>query len=343
MIGLYPSMIALIIPIKRIISREWRRGFHTNTVLSLVTALTLLIALPMTATATGINSPGITVIEKPSKNFDDTAIQPKWIVIHCIGYDENKALGILLGDYPDIVASAHYFIPQRNELSHDLNLKTGYPVYHLVDDNLKAYHAGVSQWREDVNLNTDSIGIEFNSPNYGYAVEKPDQINWYHFEAFPDAQIEAGIILIKALIAKHHINPENILTHSDIAAWREVNHTPVVGKTDPGSYFPMELLAKNGIGVWPRFQRTRVTNLDTSVKNAQFLLKAYGYHLEVTGVLDVSTIATIKAFKMHFMPEEYHDNEVSDVINEKMITGLENLLDKEYKYKPYQPFVGERT
>lgn len=275
----------------------------------------------------------INIIERPSKNFENTAIHPEWIIIHCIGYNEKKALGLLLGDDPTVKGGAHYFIPQLDSSNTMPNPAIEYPVYHLVDDTLKAFHAGVSQWKQIEGFNDYSIGIEFNSPNYAYALDKPDQLNWYHFETFPSEQIEAGIILIKELIKKHHINPEHVLTHSDIAAWRFNNNQPSLGKTDPGSYFPMELLAKNGIGVWPAFKRTRNTKLDTSIENAQFLLKTFGYNLEVTGVLDVPTISSIKAFKTHFMPEEYHDDEVSDQINEKMIIGLENLIDGNYKYK----------
>jgi len=33
------------------------------------------------------------------------------------------------------------------------------------------------------------------------------------------------------------------------------------------------------------------------------------------------------------MPEEYHRDEVNEKINEKMIIGLENLIDKQYKYQ----------
>ena len=297
--------------------------------------MTLIACLisPIVCDASNASELSIKIIERPSKNFEDIQIHPEWIIIHCIGYNEKKALGILLGDYPDILASAHYFVPQLDSSNALVNQQTEYPVYHLVDDALKAFHAGVSKWKQIEKLNSYSIGIEFNSPNYAYALEKPDQLNWYHFEMFPSAQIEAGIILIKKLIKEHHINPENILTHADIAAWRFTNREPTIGKTDPGSYFPMEMLAKNGLGVWPAFKRTRDTKLDTSVKNAQSLLKDFGYNLEVTGVLDIPTISSIKAFKIHFMPEEYHDDEVNDQINEKMIIELENLIDKEYKYK----------
>lgn len=278
----------------------------------------------------------IKYIDKPSKNFDDVQIKPEWIVIHCIGYDEKKALGILTGEDPQVPVSAHYFVPQLdlNKMSYLHNNQPEYPIYRLVSEVKKAYHAGISRWQNLEKFNNLSIGIEFNSPNYAYALEKDsDHLNWYHFEKFSPDQIQAGITLLKEVIERHDINPANILTHADIAAWRSVNAEPCLGKTDPGSFFPMEFLAQNGIGVWPKFERTRTSKLDTSIKNTQKLLKSFGYHLEETGTLDMPTITSIRAFKIHFMPEEYHNDIVSETINERMIIGLENLVDKQYKYE----------
>lgn len=208
-----------------------------------------------------------------------------------------------------------------------------YPIYRLLSDLKEAKHAGISQWKNIKLFNHCSIGIEFHSPNYAYALKRKDeQLNWYHFEKFSTDQITAGILLIKNLMKQYHIPAQNILMHSDIAAWRFVNEQPQIAKTDPGAYFPMEQLAQNGIGIWPKFIRSRNTPLDLSIHNAQTLLKTVGYHLEVTNHLDIQTISSIKAFKIHFMPEAYMDDCIDDTITEKMIIGLENLIDQEYKY-----------
>jgi N-acetylmuramoyl-L-alanine amidase len=269
-------------------------------------------------------------IDQLCKTFDDVEIKPEWIIIHCIGYDEKKSLEILTGSDPDLPVSSHYFVPQRH-------CDEGvYPIFRLMPENKMARHAGVSRWGDIADFNHCSIGIEFASPNYAYAMERNRALNWYHFEKFSDDQINAGIVLIRELIERRQINPANILTHADIAPWRLINNKPQVAKTDPGAFFPMELLAKNGLGLWPAFIRTRQNVLDTSISNTQKLLGQLGYHCGNSGVLDIPAISSIRAFKIHFMPEEYHDDQVSEVINEKMIIGLENLLDGQYKYQIFK-------
>lgn len=269
----------------------------------------------------------IRYIDSPSKNFEDTILNPEWIVIHCIGYSEQKALRILMGDETNLKVSVHYFVPQ---LSETIN----YPIYRLVPDNKCAYHAGASRWQGLASFNSCSIGIEFHCPNYAYALERDDEhLNWYHFEKFYPDQITAGIALIKSLAERYAIASNRILLHSDIAPWRLQNGVPTLAKTDPGAYFPAEVLASAGLGVWPKFERTRNTALDTNVLNAQKLLKTVGYHVELTNALDFQTICTIKAFKLHFMPECYKNDDISADISEKMIIGLENLIDKQYRYE----------
>jgi hypothetical protein len=61
-----------------------------------------------------------------------------------------------------------------------------------------------------------------------------------------------------------------------------------------------------------------------------------GYYLEITGELDIPTVCSIRAFKMHFMPEAYQNDYVDGTINKKMIIGLENLIDRQFKYTLYR-------
>jgi len=269
----------------------------------------------------------IKYIDQSCKIFDDAQIKPEWIIIHCIGYDEKKSLEILAGGDPDFPVNSHYFVPQRDHEDEE------YPVFRLVPETKRARHAGISQWGEVTDFNDRSIGIEFGSPNYAYAMEKDRALNWYHFEKFSRDQINAGIVLVRELMERHQINPANILTHADIAPWRVVNNKPQVAKTDPGAFFPMELLAQNGLGLWPAFIRTRAAAPDISIHNAQKLLKLAGYNSWISGIMDIPTLSSIRAFKIHFMPEEYHDDQISETINEKMIIGLENLLDGQYRYQ----------
>lgn len=254
-------------------------------------------------------------------------MHPKYIILHSIAFSPEKAFDILTRTKKrgGLGVSTHYFIPAPTKYNEK---STTYPIYSIVPDNLVASHAGKSQWKTDQNLNSQSIGIEFNSPNYANALES-EQEDWYHFEPFSDQQINAGIVLIQSLMAKYHIKPENVLGHSDVAPWRyDDNGNPMLAKTDPGGTFPWKKLAQHGVGVWPKSERTRQGKLDLSIYNVRNLLHKLGYNLDVTGVNDSKTSHVIKAFQLHYMP-----NELGQKPSKKMVIFLENLIDKQYLLK----------
>lgn len=126
----------------------------------------------------------IRVIQKPSNNFINEVIYPKYIIIHCIGYSIETAINILTKSVEDGGGgvSSHYLIPEvtRNGRLHSDSpiLNPEYPIYSLVKPDKFARHAGKSKWQEDVDLNSQSIGIEFSSPNYANALQG-DELNWY--------------------------------------------------------------------------------------------------------------------------------------------------------------------
>jgi len=265
------------------------------------------------------------ITEKRSNNYSDDEITPQFIIIHCIGYDEDFALKILTKPVSEGGGgvSAHFFIPQIKKLNNH------YPIYQLVPDNKRAWHAGVSSWGETVSLNTCSIGIEFHSPNYANALQAgQNSLDWFHFEEFEEEQINAGIELILDLMKKYNIKPENIIGHSDIAPYRENSTKEIIlGKTDPGATFPWKKIAQAGIGSWPKSYRTRSDELDTRVQNVQALLADYGYSVFKTGILDLKTQHVIKAFQMHFMPQQCDGS-----ISAEMVIYLENLINHQLEY-----------
>lgn len=255
-------------------------------------------------------------IKQPSENFAEQKITPKYIIIHCIGGTTELALNLLTKPKPlGGGVSAHYFITHADAT-----------VYELVPPEQTAYHAGVSRWRNDNALNHCAIGIELHCPNYANALGK--QLNWYHFEAFTEQQLQTLTQLITQLMQTYRITRERILAHSDIAPWRQDQQQQIIlGKTDPGATFPWEKLAQQGIGVWPKKQRMRTTPLDTSIRGVQQLLCTYGYHVPITGALDAATEFTLKAFQLHFMPHQ-----IDGKISAQLVILLENLIDGECLY-----------
>jgi N-acetylmuramoyl-L-alanine amidase len=160
--------------------------------------------------------------------------------------------------------SAHYLINKNGQ------------VFSLVPEYLRAWHAGTSHWKGRAKLNDFSIGIELD--NNGH-------------EEFSALLMNSLIELCHELIKTHPINPFYILGHSDIAPGR---------KADPGRYFNWKMLAKNGISIYPADLQKAVI---PDIKIIQAHLLEYGYKIEVTGVMDQSTLAVMKAFNEHFNQE----------------------------------------
>jgi len=110
----------------------------------------------------------------------------------------------------------------------------------MVDEKNIAWHAGKSRWKNLVNLNSQSIGVELVNKGHQFGYEK-----------FSKKQIFKLILLCKYLIKKYKIKSANILGHSDIAPLR---------KKDPGEKFPWHLLSKKKIGYWYSENKKGVKN-----------------------------------------------------------------------------------
>lgn len=149
-----------------------------------------------------------------SPNYDERpcGVPIKYIIVHYTAYSTAKpALEWLCN--PQSKVSAHYLI-----------CRTG-TCYHMVDDDKRAWHAGVSQWGMDENLNHTSIGIELDNSGA---------------EPFPNQQISVLLQLLRKLCAQHGILSSHVLGHEDIAPGRKI---------DPGPYFPWKILYDQGFGL----------------------------------------------------------------------------------------------
>ncbi|HGN0869802.1 TPA: N-acetylmuramoyl-L-alanine amidase [Providencia alcalifaciens] len=220
----------------------------------------------------------------PSQN---TSERIQFIVLHYTVSDDAHSIKILTKGK----VSSHYLIPSQPAQ------KNGQPVIlQLVPERLKAWHAGDSRWQYHHGLNDSSIGIEI--VNEGL-VRKNGQDIW---SPFNDSQIDALIPLLKDIMQRYDIPPENVIGHSDIAPLR---------KQDPGRAFPWQSLALHGIGAWPdpqtvnKYLAGRQINASVSVLNLQKALKFYGYAgIPLTGKLDKETKQTLRAFQMHYRPRD---------------------------------------
>jgi N-acetylmuramoyl-L-alanine amidase len=168
-------------------------------------------------------------------------------------------------------------------------------IYQLVSEERRAYHAGVSSWRGTTALNAASIGIEI--VNVGYR-DSPEGRRYFEF---PPEQIDLVIALVKKIVAEHHIKPENVVAHSDIAPGR---------KPDPGPLFPWKRLADEGLILWPDESRVRAVLPDFERELPDVLwfqdkLAKVGYAINTNGELDGATVDTLAAFQMKYRPKRF--------------------------------------
>lgn len=203
--------------------------------------------------------------------------------------DEDDAHSLRLLTEPQHKVSAHYLVPRDSDQS-------PLPVYQLVPDGQRAWHAGRSRWHQYAGLNASSLGIEI--VNLGYD-EKEAELPAHrrHWQPFTQVQIAAIGALSQSLVQRYQISPTQVLAHSDIAPER---------KQDPGPLFPWRELALNyGVGAWP--DETRVAALRQSLPawNAlqwQQQLARYGYGIAPSGDWDEQSRAVLRAFQLHFRP-----------------------------------------
>src|SRR4051794_10467563 len=123
---------------------------------------------------------------------------------------------------PEAQVSSHYLVEEDGK------------VWRLVAEERRAFHAGVSCWLGEQNLNYVSIGIEIVNPGHEWG-----------YREFPEPQMQAVEALCRDIIARRRIRPYRIVGHSDIAPDR---------KSDPGELFDWPRLARAGIGLWPEPQ-----------------------------------------------------------------------------------------
>lgn len=204
----------------------------------------------------------------------------RYLILHCTEADWESSLAILTTGG----VSSHYLV--RDQPAR---------VYQLVPEERRAWHAGASSWKGETSLNAVSIGIEI--VNLG-SLSVPGQPP---YPDYPKAQIDAVIALVKDIAARHGIQPDHILGHSDIAPQRKV---------DPGPRFPWKRLAAEGLIPWPdeAAVAARLDRYQTALPDLawfQARLAEQGYETPRTGLLDPPTQRVLAAFQTKYRPSRF--------------------------------------
>lgn len=159
-----------------------------------------------------------------------------------------------------------FLVKGRTEVSSHYIVGKDGVVVQMVNDYLRANHAGIGKWGNVSDLNSSSIGIELD--NNG--IDQP----------FTEIQIKSLLVLLDVLKKRYNIPAANFIGHADIAPGR---------KNDPRN-FPWKVLAMKGFGLW----YDDVLNLPPDDFDAELALRVIGYDTQ-------NLPAAIEAFKIHFV------------------------------------------
>ena len=201
--------------------------------------------------------------------------KPNFIIIHHTAQDSIQQT-LKTFTLQETKVSAHYVIARDGK------------VIHMLNDYLRAWHAGNGSWGKDTDMNSGSLGIELD--NNGS-------------EPFSDIQINSLLALLTKLKKDYNIPTQNIIGHADIAPTR---------KKDPSALFPWKILALNGFGLWPDEELPCPPSDFNSIQG-----------LQVIGYNTTNLSAAIKAFKLHYI-----QTEVNDILDEKTISTIYSIYKK---------------
>lgn len=137
---------------------------------------------------------------------------------------------------PEREVSAHYLIRRNGDL------------IALVDEDMRAWHAGTGTWRGQADINSRSIGIELDNDG---------------FSPFSNPLMTKLESLLPKILARWNIPPEGVIGHSCMAPERKI---------DPGPRFDWLRLARQGLAIWPQ-----TTGADVDPERFRADALAFGY------------------------------------------------------------------
>ncbi|MFY0596220.1 MAG: N-acetylmuramoyl-L-alanine amidase [Cognatishimia sp.] len=199
------------------------------------------------------------IIQTPSPNFGPRreGATPSLIVLHYTAMASAKAACKTLCN-PETEVSAHYLISSKGQIEQ------------LVQEDMRAWHAGVGQWGEITDVNSHSIGIELDNDGFSpFAEPLMGSLEW----------------LLPHIMRRWDIPKQNVIAHSDIAPHRKI---------DPGPRFDWKRLARRGLAIWPDAKASEVDWTKSAEK--------FGYPIDGLAGCDNPKSACFNAFRSRFRP-----------------------------------------
>ncbi|MBP6182420.1 N-acetylmuramoyl-L-alanine amidase [Flavobacterium sp.] len=202
--------------------------------------------------------------------------KPNFIIIHHTAQDSLQQT-VKTFTKTETQVSSHYVISDNGK------------VVQMLNDYLRAWHAGTGSWGKNTDINSSSIGIELD--NNGT-------------EPFTELQMNSLLALLTKLKKDYNIPTQNIIGHSDIAPTR---------KKDPSALFPWKILAEKGFGIWSD-ELLETAPLDFNVEQG---LRIIGYNTK-------NISAAIIAFKLHYI-----QSQVDDIVDENTKNTIYSIYKKQ--------------
>lgn len=202
----------------------------------------------------------------PSPNFGERreGALPDMIVLHYTAMEQTcDARDWLCNDTAEV--SAHYLISTTGD------------VIQMVDEAMRAWHAGAGQWGKVSDVNSRSIGIEITNTGK---------------HPFSEPQMNALEGLMTRIMQRWGIAAHRVIGHSDMAPGRKI---------DPGPRFDWRRLARAGLSIWP--ETLSESGAGGVGRDWQEDARRFGYACEVVGAEHESPDQVIlDAFRSRFRP-----------------------------------------
>lgn len=204
-----------------------------------------------------------------SKNYDlrpEDKKQIKYVILHYTELCFEQAITMLCSQGYKV--SAHYVLRKDGK------------IFQLVQDQYRAWHAGISRWKEDTSLNDVSIGIEIE--NNGS-------------EEFSEEQYISLAFLCNKLKSQYQLELGQFLGHSDIAPSRKI---------DPGMYFRWDRLYKEVFDIDYKpveSEYSKILLTPQKILQIKQALQSLGYgFLSMGDEYSKNFSDVLRAFQLHF-------------------------------------------